>query len=208
MSKNEKTYIVKVKGASPFIMHSSAGADPMNPWTKLMAPLKAKRKKTDSDVQEFRHLSFLSCLYWSEELNGIYMPTENVRKMLLESGRALDQKGAKKQIVGIRFTEHLGWKFNVKNRDDREALKNDESLKYFKIVTIGKAKVPSVRAIFKEWSFELKIIIDCSIIDPKTVEYWFEYAGDRVGLGSRRPYAPTPGEFGRFYLEDFKEENK
>jgi hypothetical protein len=142
MIKDEKTFKVKVKGASPFIMHDSACADPYNSWTLKMAPLKAKRKKTIQEAQEIRELSFLSCLYWSEELSGIYVPTDNVRKMILEAGRSCDQKNAKKQVVGIRFPEYLGWQFQVKNRNNLQALKEDPTNKYFKIVTINKSKVP------------------------------------------------------------------
>ena len=205
MIKDQKRFKINIRGVTPLIMHDSSGADPQNKWSKLMKPLKAKRKRTESDEDTIRELSFLSSLYWSEELNGLYMPTDNVRKMLLEAGRGCDQKGAKKLIVGVSFSEYLGYSLNVKNRSDIDALKNDPALRYFKIVTIAKSKVPSIRAIFREWSFDVTVDVDCSIIDPETVESWFEYAGDRIGLGCRRPYGPTPGEFGRFIVEEFKE---
>lgn len=205
MFKDEKIFLVKVKGASPLIMHNSSGADPDNRWTRELAPLKAKRKKTDNDHQEIRDLSFLSSLYWSEDLNGLYMPVDNIRKMILEAARGCDQRGAKKQVVGIRFDRFLGWPLEVPNRSNLNALKNDPSNRYFKIVTIQKSKVPSTRAIFKSWSFDMEIIVDCSIVNPSTVETWLDYGGARVGVGCRRPYGPTPGEFGKFYIEEFKE---
>ena len=205
MKKDEKTFSVKIQGASPLIMHNSESADPQNKWAIALSPIKAKRKKTEQDQKEIRDISFLASLYWSEDLNGLYLPTDNIRKMLLEAGRSCDQKNAKKQIVGIRFTEYLGWPLQIKNRSNLDALQNDPSLRYFKIVTIQKSRVPSIRAIFKEWSADLTINIDCSIVDPKIVEDWLVYAGDRVGLGSRRPYGPTPGEYGRFYITEFKE---
>ena len=205
MNEDIKIFKVKIRGVTPFIMHNCASADPENYWAIEMAPLKAKRKKTDSDRKKIRDLSFNSCLYFSEELNGLYMPTDNIRKMLLEAGRACDQKGAKKQIVGISFSNYIGYKLNVKNRNNREKLTEDPSLRYNKVVTIAKAKVPSVRAIFKEWEFECNIEIDGSIVDFDVVEQWMMYAGKRVGLGGRRPYGPTPGEFGKFIVEEFKE---
>jgi hypothetical protein len=167
--------------------------------------LKNKRKKTSADVKEIRDLQFLSSLYWSEDLQGLYMPSDNVRKMLLESARALDQRGAKKQIVGVSFDHYLGWPLQVENRDSLEKLRENERLKYTRIVTIQKSKVVGVRAIFYTWSFELNIDIDDEIVDPSTVENWFIYAGKRVGLCGRRPYGPTPGEYGKFLVESFKE---
>lgn len=205
MLKDEKKFLVKIRGASPLIMHNSESADPLNFYTKQLAPLKAKRKKTDTDIKQIRDLTFMSCLYWSEDLNGLYMPSDNVRKMLLEAARALDQKSAKKQVVGIRFSTYLGWPLDIENRSDIEALVNDDSNKYNKIVTIQKSKVPSVRAIFKRWSFEMEILIDSSIVNAENVEKWFEYSGARVGLGARRPYGPTPNEFGKFIVEEFVE---
>jgi hypothetical protein len=200
-----KRFKVVVEGRTPLIMHNCQSADPENQFSLEMAPLKAKRKKTDLDRKQIRDISFLSCLYWSDELKGLYIPTDNLRKMLLEAGRACDQKGAKKQIVGVSFTNHIGYPLNVKNRSDIEKLKEDPCLRYNKVVTISKAKVPSVRAIFNIWSFEFEIEIDCSIIDPDIVHQWLMYSGKRVGLGGRRPYGPTPGEFGKFSIEEFKE---
>jgi hypothetical protein len=206
MNKDTKTFSVSIRGASPFIMHSSEGANPLNKWTLEASDLKKKRsKKTESDIKKLDEISFLSSLYWSHELDGLYLPTDNLRKMILEAGRSLDQKGAKKQVAGIRFNEYLGYKFITENRSDINLLKEDVTKRYFKIVTIAKAKVPSIRAIFKSWSVDFELVIDASIINPGTVENWLEYAGDRIGLGCRRPYGPTPGEFGRFILEKFKE---
>jgi len=205
MNEDTKTFKVKVRGITPLIMHSCVAADPENVWAMEMAPFKAKRKKTDADRKKIRDLSFNSCLYWSDDLNGLYMPTDNIRKMLLEAGRACDQKCAKKQIVGISFSDYLGYQLNVKNRNDRQKLTDDPLLRYNKVVTIAKAKVPSVRAIFKEWEFEFELEIDGSIVDFDVVEDWLKYAGKRVGLGGRRPYGPTPGEFGKFIVDEFKE---
>lgn len=206
MNNELKTFKVSVRGVSPLIMHNSESANPLNKWALEAAPLKKKgAKKTEVDIAALNEIGFLSSLYWSSELDGLYIPTDNVRKMILEAGRACDQKGAKKQIVGVRFTEYLGYQLQVKNRSDIDLLKEDQSNRYFKIVTVGRAKVPNVRAIFKEWSFDFKIIIDTTIVNVSIVEDWLNYAGDRVGLGGRRPYAPTPGEFGRFVIEDFKE---
>lgn len=206
MSKDVKTFQVSIKGASPFIMHNSEGANPLNRWTIEGALIKKKgTKKTESDIQKLDEISFLSSLYWSHDLDGLYLPTDNLRKMILEAGRAVDQKGAKKQMAGIRFNEYLGYKFLTENRSDINLLKSDLTKRYFKIVTIARSKVPSIRAIFKSWAIDFEIVIDTSIINPKTVENWLEYSGDRIGLGCRRPYAPTPGEYGRFILTAFKE---
>ena len=199
-----KTYQVKVRGVTPLIMHNSAGVDSQNKYTIEMKPLKAKRAKTDADDKKLRDLSFLQSLYWNDDL-GLYMPAENVQKMLLEAGRHLDQKGAKKSVVGITFSEYLGFPIETKNSRDLEKLANDEALRYTKIVQVQKAKIVAVRAIFKEWRFQFELEIDETILNPATCLEWVEYAGKRVGLGSRRPYAPTPGSFGKFIVEDFKE---
>lgn len=205
MFQDVKRFKVGIKGVTPLIMHSIDGANPQNEITMAIAELTLKKKKTEHSQKAISDLDFKRSLYWSDSLNGLYMPTDNLRKMVLEAGRSMDQRGAKKQVVGVTFSEYLGYPFQVKNRDNLDLLMSDESIRYFKIVTIGRARVPRVRAIFRSWSLDFSIDIDCSIINPSTVEGWLVYAGGRVGLGSRRPYAPTPGEFGKFIVEEFKE---
>lgn len=202
----EKRFKLKVRGMTDLIMHNSEAANPMNEYTLEKKPIMNKRaNKTENDHMKLAELDFLSSLYWSESLDGLYMPVENVQKMLLEAGRALDQKKAKKQIVGVRFETHIGWPLQTPNRSDKTALLADKSNKYFKIVTVQKSKLPNTKAIFKEWAFDCEIIIDTDIVDVEVVRDWWDYAGRRVGLGSRRPYAPTPGHFGVFLVDEFKE---
>lgn len=209
MDSDIKKINVSARGVTPLIMHNVQMADPLNRWTLESASLKNKRsKKTESDIEKLYEIGFLSSLYWSNELNGLYMPTDNIRKMLLEAARGCDSKGAKKQIVGVRFTEYLGYPIETENRDNIEAIRDNPKNRYFKIVKVGMAKVPNVRAIFHQWSFDFQMEIDASIVNVSTVEEWVEYAGDRVGIGSRRPYGPTPGEYGRFVVEKFEEINE
>lgn len=199
-----KKYLVKISGSTPLIMHNSAGANPQNHYTKIKKPLTAKRNKTDADYEKLAELDFLSSLYFDNEI-GLYMPAENIQKMLLEAARGCDQKKAKKQVVGCRLLEHFGYSIETENCGDLEALVKDPKNKYFAMVTIQKSKSPHTRAIFRDWKFELECEVDTEIVDPHIVRDWFVYAGDRVGLGSRRPYAPTPGLYGRFIVNEFSE---
>jgi len=206
MNEDTKTYRIQVKGISPLIMNSAERADPLNKWKLESSKITAKgSKKTEVDHLKLQEIDFLGSLYWSEELNGLYIPTDNLRKMILEAARACDKMGAKKQVVGILFTEYLGYPLITENRSDMNALRDDPRRRYFKIVSVQRAKVPKVRAIFKEWEFEFQIILNTRILNESTIRLWLDYAGDRVGLGDRRPYAPTPGEFGRFGIEQFEE---
>ncbi len=203
----ENTYRVKIQGATPLIMHNCQGADPKNPYTIEKKPLMAKKSnKTAAHYDKLSELDFKSSLYWSEEMKGLYMPVDNISKMLLCAGRALDKMKGKSQFVGLRFTTHLGFELDIKNRDNFDALVKDPDNKYVRMVTINKAKNPSTRAIFNEWSFEADCLIDDEIVDPQIIESWWIYAGGRIGLGARRPGGPTPGGYGKFVVLSFKEE--
>lgn len=203
---NIKTFEIEIESLSPLIMHNSESADPQNEYAKQAKVYKAKRtNKTDDDYIKLQEIQFLSSLYWSVDLGGLYMPSDNLQKMLLEAARGIDSKKAKKSIAGVRVPNYLGFKFIVNNWNDLEALKNDHRLRYNKIVVVQKSRVPSTRAIFKEWKIKFQIEIDASIVSTTDVETWMDYAGDRIGLGCRRPYAPTPGAYGRFKVISFKE---
>ena len=186
----EGIFEIKIEGATPLIMHNAQGADPLHPYTKEKKPIVDKRsKKTDADFKKLAELDFLSSLYWSEDLGGLYIPVENVFKMLLQAGRLIDQRKTKSQIVGIRFNDPLGWPVKTKNRSNLKALVKDPSNKYFQLVNVGKNKTPNTKGIFHEWSFDASIIIDDEFVDPSVVEKWWEVAG-RIGIEeARRPYA-------------------
>lgn len=201
-----KKFKCRIEGVTPFIMHNSEGASPMCHWTKLAKPLKAKRtKKTDEDQEKLLEIGFLSSLYWSDELNGLYLPSENIEKMILEAGRRCDQRGAKSQYPGIIVPHFLGFKFETPNRSDMEKLRQDPNNKYFRIVKIQNSRTPSMRAIFHKWACSFELEVDPEIINPSTAKEWLEVGGKRIGLGCRRPSSPTPNKFGRFQLVEFEE---
>lgn len=200
-----KRYEVKVKGVTPLIMHNVQGANPMNKYTKEKKIYTAKAsRKTDADIAKLAELDFKSSLYFDPEYGGLYMPVDNISKMLLEAARALDQKKAKKQIVGLQLDDQ-GYPLDIEYASSFDDLVKDESNKYFRMVTVGKAKTPSTRAMFNNWGFKCTYCVDDGIVDDDKVAEWWNYAGMRVGLGSRRPFAPTPGGYGKFLVESLKE---
>jgi hypothetical protein len=195
---------VKIKGATPLIMSNVQMADPQNPLTKEIKLITSKRNKTDEDELLIRDLQFRGSLYWDQvEMKGLYMPTENLRKMIFESAKKCDLKKARELISGISFENYLGYPLITEDRDNLDKLMNNKNLRYTKIVAIQKAKVVNTRSIFDRWALTFDLTIDTSILNVATAKRWFEYAGGRVGLGGRRPGAPTPGEFGKFLIETF-----
>ena len=202
-----KKYLVNIEGVTPLIMHNAQGADPLNKYVKEMKPIQKKRTgKTDSDIEKLADLQFLCSLYWSDSLGGLYMPSENIQRMLLDTAKTMDSRGARKQIVSVNCTHFLGYPFMTKDRDNMEKLVADPQRRYTKSVVVSRSRVVATRSIFHEWSVDVGIEIDNDTINPETVREWFEFGGRYKGLCARRPGGPTPGKFGMFIVNSFVEE--
>jgi hypothetical protein len=66
--------------------------------------------------------------------------------------------------------------------------------------------MPVIRPKFKEWSFEVKALVDEKLVSLETVTQLFERAG-RVGVGSFRPSLKKPGPFGQFQVAEWEIED-
>lgn len=205
MELNMERYLVKLIGSTPLIMHNSTGADPMNEYVKAMKPIKNKRtNKSDQDIADLSELQFLSSLYWSEELDGLYMPSECLSAMLFASAKSSDKKNGRKQFAHVNFSHFLGYKLEIPNRSSKKALVADESLRYTRMVVVSRSRVSSTRSIFTSWSLDVEIEIDSCELNSDIVHEWLIYGGKYKGLCARRPGGPTPGKFGMFYVDEFK----
>lgn len=198
-------YLVKLVGVTPMLMHNGIGADPLNPYVKQMKEIQKKRtNKSDADIEKLAELQFLASLYWSDELGGVYMPTDNITKMILEAARSSDKMKGRSQFINFGCTHWLGYPLDVKNRDNLKKLAADKSLYYTTPVVVSRSRVIATKAIFKQWSCDVEIEVNTDELNLDIVQGWFDYAGRYKGLGCRRPSGPTPGKFGQFIVESFE----
>ncbi len=180
---------------SPLLMHNERLADPLDPYTRWLAELTGKRKKTERDHEEIARREFLGGGYWSvdEGPKGKHaeptIPTWNVIRCL-QAGATRFKLG--KHVVRgiIPKTEETPLLYDGPR--DADELWKSGLFHSRKGVGVGQNRVIRTRPCFGEWRVECDLELDLTILDPDTVSYIAASAGRYEGLGDARP------RFGRF----------
>lgn len=178
-----------IEGTSPLIMHNGRLADPLDPATKALKKLTAKRSKTDDDHAEIGHIEFLGALYLDPDI-GPYIPGSNIWRCLWDA--------AKKHKFGVKVKEGIFINQDInpvsyQGPRDAEGLWADENFRHKAIAKAGTARIVRTRPVFREWRTETSGILDPNVLDLAEFEQVMETAGLIIGLGDWRP------RFGRFH---------
>lgn len=175
----------RLTGVTPLLMHNVQMADPLNKWAKAVRELTA-RKKTMTEEEfaaEKARLQFLGGLYWNDEI-GLHIPGYNVFKSFVEGGR-MSKDGTKIEQAVVLYTQYCKVDPWTDKFDDAEKLY--KAGHYFTtLVKINASTVPGTRPQFTEWSLDIDLTVDETIIDVKSLLACAETAGKFKGLGDGR----------------------
>ena len=181
---------VKLTGTRPLLMHNNTMADPLNPKTKAHKELTAKRKKTDSDLEDIAQSEWSSSLYIDE--TGPYLPDLNLSASLV-GGAKLSRLGTKidrsVEIIDERcYLDYPGPK-------TVSGLWAEGFYDARGVRVGGRATIIRYRPIFREWSCIVRIGFSPDDLNREDVIKSLQDAGQYVGVGDYRP------KFGRFSVE-------
>ena len=187
---------VKATGIRPLIVHNGLMADPTNPYVIAIKKITSKgsKKMTTSDHAERDRLEWEGGLYWSDEVGGIAIPSDNIERCI--------QEGAKKSRLGKDFAAGVFVTEPEVALSFRDAGKSKDSLYANPSYTIRKgvkvqlSRIIRIRPMIPSgWSLKFGIEFDDNIVNKQQVVDAIQEAGALVGLGDWRP------KFGRFTVE-------
>lgn len=180
---------------SPLLMHNERLADAIDPYTRWLAELTGKRKKTERDHEEIGRREFFGAGYWLVDTGPTgthadpYIPTWNIIRCL--QAAATRYKLGKHVVRGIvPVTEETPLVYDGPREVD--ALWKAGTFHSRKGVGVGQKKVMRTRPCFVDWKVVADLELDLTILDPDTVQLIAASAGMYEGLGDARP------RFGRF----------
>lgn len=184
-----------IRSASPLLMHSCVGVNPLHPITKEIKKLTGKKKKTDEDLQLISDLEFQSGIYFDEKI-GPYIPAEMMEACLRDAAKRTKQgKNFTMAVMvspdmipliyeGPRTLPELI--ADMKSRDTRPA-------------TVNRMKVMRTRPRFNSWRLTFGVEYAPDIIESSDIIVnVLKTAGAYVGLGDYRP------RYGRFEIIEVK----
>lgn len=204
-----KTIRASIKGYSPLIVHSCAGANPTNVITKEKKRLTSKRGRTDETNEAIEKLSWLSGLYTSEpgtfeiindlevRISGYgqpVVPGHNIEACLVQAARR--SKKGKNFECGLFITGDVLINYGEKKLSVAE-MSESPLFVDTQMGVINRSRVPITRPIFRNWALTFDIEYDSEILDHDEIFNTLETAGRLIGLCDQRP------KYGRFIVTQF-----
>ncbi|HLO11314.1 MAG TPA: hypothetical protein VK190_03535 [Pseudoneobacillus sp.] len=183
-----KTFKISLNYASPLLMHSTKGVDPLNPISKELKKITSKRTKTDEDHMAMAALDFRLGAYYEEGL-GFYLPAEMVEACIREGCKA-NKNGTKAKVAIFVNEEKI--KLQHDGPDTLEEAYQQPDMKDVRIVTVNNSKILRCRPRFNRWAVEFTLDLDETILNPEELIQAIDIAGKQKGLGDYRP------RYGRF----------
>ncbi len=187
-----ETLDLTITGASPLLMHSDRGANPLDPKTKAHKVLTSKRKKTDEDHEAIARSEWEMGMYFDKDF-GPYLPTQNVMSCIT-NGAKMHKLGSTVAKAAMILDEKT--KLIYKGPRTIATLWKDPRFVDCRSVVVSRARIMRYRPSFFPWAIEVSIIFDTEIIERQQILDAAINAGRFVGLGDFRP--EKKGPFGRF----------
>lgn len=210
---------------SPLLMHNERLADPLNPFSVELAKITGKRKKTEADHLEIALIEWHGCMYndatdrWlaerpdvedpifasvvGEEVLVPYVPGWWVVRSIQEAAKR--HKFGKLVIESVTPVT-LKAPLVYDGPTELDQLWQDGNFALRKAVGVGQARTMRTRPVFVDWSLEIELEVDVSMIDPEKIDQFAQEAGRYKGIGD---YRPLYGRFnGSAVLADRKKAKK
>lgn len=189
---------VDIKGTRPMLMHNGRLADPLDEYTKALAKVSKKTKKTEDDHIEMAEIEFEAGVYWREDI-GCNVPSDNIFACILAAAKKF-KEGPK--CIGIQVEDDVQLKF--KDSTNYEKFKKNPEHRFRKAVNLRGQKVMRTRPMIPaSWKATIALELDGTEVDVEDVEKYLEVGGKRIGLGDWRPQ--KYGSFGTFTVEKVRE---
>jgi len=194
---------LKVTGVAPILMHDNKGANPLGIYAKVIKKISGKRGKTEDDYGELARVDWESGLYMHDGV--VVIPARCVEKCFLLGARKV--KKGKQYESGVFLEEdwceldYDGTKIKVqktKEFPDKNLDRYFEEHSDVQMVKVGMAQIPRCRPIFHNWSFNVTLLYEPSILEKDDLLKACEDAGKLVGLLEQRP------RLGRFVVAEVK----
>jgi hypothetical protein len=185
------TIQIEFTGITPLLMHNADLADPFNPIVKQIAELTKKTRKTEEDHNNIAKLEWFGGLYTDATgvLEGIVMPTRNIRKCLIQTAKVTKQGTQIARALSF-LALHVPFEYDgPKDLDDLYAIKKYQDRRPVRVSGI----VQRMRANFPVWKVVAEANLLEDLMNPDDLQRIVALAGRIEGLGDARIMG-----FGRF----------
>lgn len=184
-----QTAIYSLKSSCAMLVHNGRMANPLDKYAKMMKEVSSKRNKTDADYEQMARIEFVAGLYIGAD--GPIIPAANIDAMLVNAAKKVKEGNSAK--AGVFCLENARMEYSGPRTSD--GLWENEQFRHTSLVRVGTARVPRTRPVFEQWSANVTINYEDTVVNVGAIDRWFVIAGAQVGLGDWRP------QWGRFQAQ-------
>jgi hypothetical protein len=178
---NAEMIRMRLAGTRPLLMHSAKLADPLDPASRQLARLTAKRPKTEADHAEIARVEWFGGLWLAGGAPCI--PPEALEATFLSAARS--RRRGKAALAGILIEEPAPLLYE--GPQDLDELWSDETFRLRVPVRIGPARTMRTRPRFPAWSVEFDVKYLPTLLNRSEVRETFVISGFTCALGDWRP---------------------
>ena len=175
-----------IRGVAPLIVHNALLSDPLYVWSRAVAQISKKRKKTEAELIEMARCEFQGSLYHDGERP--FIPGANLERMFRDA--AAKTKKGKDVQAGMIVPEDAPLIYD--GPKDRDKLWAKEQFRFRASAGVGGKRVMRTRPIFREWELKFFVLISLDVLEVQQVCDFLDLAGRVIGLCDWRP------KYGRF----------
>lgn len=175
---------IEMVGKTPLLMHNIQLSDPDNEWTKAIAEITKKRKKTEEDRREIERLEWFGGLILAPGMvEGPAWKTESVRKCFINAGKITKQGTAVARALSFA---DLYVPLLYDGPRDIQKLWENPVYRNRASVGVGTSRVMRMRPQFFPWSLYISALLLDTVMDLSDLERIVETAGLAEGTGDNR----------------------
>jgi len=185
------TVRVTITGTQPLLLHNGRLANPLDPHTRALKALTAKRAKTDDDLAALLVTEARGAAYETPE-NLIGLPDANIWRSIQEAAKAYKRGQDVSRAVIYDPVRVAPLVLPPGVTVDVDAyLADGDHIDYRPVGVNGKTVMRS-RPVIREWSTSCEFDVYTDIVMLEDLRVFADRAGRLQGVGDHRP------QYGRF----------
>lgn len=177
--------VVSAVGTKPLLLHNVDLANPLSGWARKMAELRGtpSRRRTDKWHEEMAYTSFMGAFYDVPEIEGVAVPSENLRRSLIAAAKINRLRPTVLRALAVTVA---AVPLLYEGPRKPQELWDDGSFHLTRMIRGTGGASPTTYPMFREWALKVPFELDESVLNLADLREIAERAGRIEGLGASR----------------------
>jgi hypothetical protein len=176
---------IKAVGTKPLLLHNVDLANPLNPWARKMTDLRGtpSKRRTEKWHEEMAYVSFMGAFYDIPGIDGVGIPSENMRRSLIVAAKA-SRLGTQVQRALMVTTPAVSLIYDGPKTS--QGMWDTGKFHLTRMIRGTGGASPTTYPIFRDWAVKVPFELDESLLNVRDLTEIAERAGRIEGLGASR----------------------